>query len=201
LAEEAVRDKPTPSLVAVGSGSPAKRMFDRSLMNLAYLVMTVVIAGLAIALAMHFQSSSRPASAPRLSLDAPSSASPLPASAAPLPPPSAAASEAPVMASLTPPVASATPGGRELVLRFRGDSWMEATGPDGVRIERGLVPAGSERHYDPGKVVRIVLGDADQVDASLGQGKVDLRQYQDANDPKVVRFAVSSAGTLAAVGD
>ena len=205
LAEEAVRDKPMPALVAVGSGSPAKRMFDRSLMNLAYLVMTVVIAGLAIALAMHFQSSSRPAPVPSLSLDTPALNSPISgnaasAPAAPVPsPPPASKSEAPVMASLAPAFALNAPGEHELVLRFRGDSWMDATGPDGARIEQGLVPAGSERRYELSKVARIVLGDADQVDASLGRGKLDLTPYHLANDAKVARFAVSSDGALMAV--
>jgi cytoskeleton protein RodZ len=195
LAEEAVRDKPAPSLVAVGSGSPAKRMFDRGLMNLAYLVMTIVIAGLAIALAMHFQSTSRPAPTPSLSLESSEPDRGSPRSAVPAP------TNAVVMASLSPPIASIAPGENELVLRFRGDSWMEATGPGGVRIDRGLVPAGSERRYDPGKIARIVLGDADQVDVSLGANKVDLARYHDVNDAKVARFAVSSAGTLAAVDD
>lgn len=196
LAEEAVRDKPAPALVAVGSGSPAKRMFDRSLVNLAYLVMTVVIAGLAIALAMHFQSSSRPVPAPSVSLDSPVLNPPSPARIAPPP-----AANAVVMASLTPSFASAAPGEHELVLRFHGDSWMDATGPDGLRIERGLVPAGSERRYEAGKIARIVLGDADQVDVSLGADKLDLARYHDVNDAKVARFAVSSAGTIAAVDE
>lgn len=204
LAEEAVRDNPMPALVAVGSGSPAKRMFDRGLMNLAYLVMTVVIAGLAIALAMHFQSSSRAAPAPSLSLDTPVPNGPISGNAASapatsVPAPATAKSEAPVMASLAPPFAANAPGEHELVLRFRGDSWMDATGPDGARIEQGLVPAGSERRYELSKVARIVLGDAEQVDASLGQDRLDLSPYHLANDAKVARFAVSSDGALMAV--
>lgn len=196
LADEAVRDKPTPALVAVGSGSPVKRVFDRGLMNLAYLVMTVVIAGLAIALVMHFQSTSRPAPTPSLSLDSPTldrMASEPSERVVPL-----AAPAAPVLASLAPTFAATAPGAHELLLHFRGESWIDAIGPEGIRIERGLVPAGSERRYGAGKIARIVLGDADQVEASLGADKLDLTPYHDANDAKVARFAVSSDGTLAA---
>ena len=177
LADEAVRDKPAPTLVALGTGSTARRLFDRGLMNLAYLVMTVAIAGLAIALAMHFQSDSASAPAPALSLDGP-------------------VPDRTVMASLTPSLPAPQPDTKELQLYFRGPSWIDANGPDGIEIERGLVAAGSERHYRIDQVSRIVLGDADQVDASLGATRLDLAPFRDGDDAKVARFAVSSDGAL-----
>lgn len=199
LAEEAVRDKPTPALVVVGTGSSARRLFDRSLMNLAYLVMTVVIAGLAIALAMHFQSDSRQIPVPSVSLDSPTSDHPVMASLTP----SLSAPTQSLPAPLPTPAPAAAPSsaqtGHELLLRFHGQSWMDAIGADGLRLERGLVAAGSERRYRLDQVSRIVLGDADQVQASLGAGKLDLTPFRDGNDAKVVRFAVSSDGTLVTV--
>jgi len=211
LADEAVRDKPAPALEAVGNGSPARRLFDRGLMNLAYLVMTVVIAGLAIALAVHYQAAARltPASASALSLDVPTPASLVPTGDASVSLPDPVVSvptvnsvAAPVMASLAPPLPPApTPNAHELQLRFRGESWIDATDLAGTRIERGLVPAGSERRYELGQISRIVLGDANAVEASLGPGRLDLAPFRDVNDAKVARFAVSSDGKLVAVAN
>jgi len=70
LAEEVVRGKPAPQLAAIGGGSPTRQVFDRSVMNIAYLVMTVVIVGSVIMLAMYFQGPRR--SAEVLPLDSPS---------------------------------------------------------------------------------------------------------------------------------
>ncbi len=209
LADEAVRDKPAPALVAVGNGSPARRLFDRGLMNLAYLVMTVVIAGLAIALAVHYQAAARLAPASALSLDAPTPANLVPTgdASAGLPDPVVSvpvvnSTAAPVMASLAPPLSpTSTPNARELQLRFRGESWIDATDLAGTRIERGLVPAGSERRYELSQISRIVLGDSNAVEASLGPGRLDLAPFRDVNDAKVVRFAVSSDGKLVAVAN
>lgn len=194
IAEEAVRGKPAPALVAVGSGSPTRRMFDQGLMNLAYLVMTVAIAGLAIALAMHFQSQSPPTPAPALSLDAPVADRTVMASLAPSLPTQVAAT--PLAASVPAPASAPVPAANDLLLRFRGESWIDASGADGSRLERGLVAAGGERRYRLDQVARIVLGDGEQVEASLGGSRVDLAPFRDGNDAKVVRFAVSSDGAL-----
>ena len=195
LAEEAVRDKAAPALVAVGTGSPARRLFDRGLMNLAYLVMTVAIAGLVIALAMHFQSESPSTPIPALSLDAPVPDRTVMASLTPsLPTP--ISSLAAVAASPVPAAPIADANAKELLLYFRGQSWIDAKGPGGLQLERGLVAAGSERRYRMDQVSRIVLGDADQVDASLGAAKLDLAPFRDGDDAKVARFAVSSDGVL-----
>jgi hypothetical protein len=100
-------------------------------------------------------------------------------------------------APATVPVASPQEGGeKELLLYFRGPSWIDANGPGGLQIERGLVEAGSERHYRIDQISRIVLGDADQVEASLGTAKLDLAPFRDGDDAKVARFAVSSDGAL-----
>ena len=77
LADEVVRGKPAPQLMAITSGPPARRAFDRRLINLAYLAMTVVIVGSVILLAMYFQAPKR--SAEVLPLDQPSSYSATPA--------------------------------------------------------------------------------------------------------------------------
>ena len=55
LAEEVVRGKPAPQLGIAGSTPPTRGTFDRSVMNLAYLAMTVVIVGSVVMLALYFQ--------------------------------------------------------------------------------------------------------------------------------------------------
>src|SRR4249919_805036 len=55
LAEDIIRDKPTPQLVYTGSDSGTRRALDRGFRNIAYLVMTIVIVGSVVMLVMHFQ--------------------------------------------------------------------------------------------------------------------------------------------------
>jgi len=101
---------------------------------------------------------------------------------------------APVVASLTP----AMPRPAGLVLRMRGDSWVEITAPDGRSVEQGLLRAGQERSFRKGEVGRVVLGNAAAVDVQHGGSTVDLAPYQRAN---VARFAVSSEGSLVPVSN
>jgi cytoskeleton protein RodZ len=98
----------------------------------------------------------------------------------------------PVMASMAPFPKATAPGA--LVLTFHGESWIDVVGPDGSRVERGLVAAGTERTYRPGEVARITLGNADGVDVEHGGRDIDLTPFRSAN---VARFAVSSDGAPA----
>lgn len=201
LADDVVRGKPTPQLVTIGNSMPARRAVDRGLMNLAYLVMTILIVGSVVMLAMYFQSPRRSAEA--LPLDPPSviagqaASEPLPTPVAPGEP--ATGSAAPiaqeaVMAPLVPSQStdSAQPG-NDIVLRFRGDSWVEIVDQAGTQIERGLVPAGTERRFAAGQVAHVTLGDAKAVDVDLGSAPLDLVPYSEAN---VARFTVSSEGKI-----
>lgn len=187
LADEVVRGKPAPQLVAISSGSPARRVFDRSLMNLAYLAMTVVIVGSVVMLAMYFQSPKRGAEV--LPLDPPSSgySSIEPAVA---PPNVDMASLAP---SLHAPTPKPTPVGSDIVLRFRGDSWVDFVDRSGTHIERGLLPAGTERRFAVGQLSQVTLGNASAVDVSLAGTPLDLTPYREAN---VAHFTVSSEGKI-----
>lgn len=85
-----------------------------------------------------------------------------------------------------------------LNLRFRGESWVQITAPDGTSIEKALLKAGDERSYSKGQVGRIVLGNAAAVEVQHAGSTVDLTPFQRAN---VARFAVSSEGSLAPVAD
>jgi cytoskeletal protein RodZ len=97
-----------------------------------------------------------------------------------------------VLAAPTTGVAvDATPG--ELVLAFRGDSWIEVLGPDGVAVERGLVAAGSTRHFVPAAVGVVTLGDATVVEVSRDGLVLDTGTLDAA---KRARFTVSSDGSI-----
>jgi cytoskeleton protein RodZ len=103
---------------------------------------------------------------------------------------------APYVASMAPPISR--PSVPSLNLRFRGESWVQITAPDGSSIEQALLKAGDERSYVKGQVGRIVLGNAAAVEVQHAGSTVDLTPFQRAN---VARFAVSSEGSLAPVAD
>jgi len=108
-----------------------------------------------------------------------------------------AAPAAPYIASLTPMPRSAAPAassaGAGLSLRFSGDSWIQVSAPDGSVVEKALVRSGEQRSYEPGRVARVVLGNAAAVEVQQGGSIVDVKPFQRAN---VARFAVSSDGSV-----
>jgi cytoskeleton protein RodZ len=199
LVDEGVRPAPTAPLVAMGGVPAGRRMVDRSLLNLGYLAITAAIVGSVVMLAMHFQAPARDAQV--LSLESPT---PAPARPAPGTTP-APAPRSPVMASMAPtlpsapatvaPAVAAAPDG--IVLRFRGESWVEILGPAGNVVERGLVPAGSERTLRAGVVGLVKFGNADAVDVLQAGQVVDVSAFRQAN---IARFAVSSEGSLTPPG-
>jgi cytoskeleton protein RodZ len=139
---------------------------------------------------------------PTASLDIPSTADP--SSRAPASPAPAAASGRNEGAPPPPPfVASLTPAlprvpGNALVLRTQGDSWIQIFGPDGASLEKGMLRAGEQRSFKKGEIGRVVIGNAAVVEVQQNGSTVDLTAYRRAN---VVRFAVSSDGSLAPVVD
>lgn len=218
LAERVASGASSPRLVSMASRSRMRHTFDRSLRNLVYLVMTAVLVVPVVLVVRHYQAADRPASltlepdavlreAGALDDGAPAgpavtpppaladaATAPVDAPAAPAP----AATPAPlrpdaVMASIVPAAAT----GDGLLLRFRGESWVDVVDARGQRIERGLVAAGQERRFGPGQVARITLGNADAVDVLAGGRAVDLAPFRSAN---VARFAVSSSGEIETSG-
>lgn len=102
-----------------------------------------------------------------------------------------------VMASMGP-VASipAEAPAAEIVIRTRGETWLEAIAVDGSSIEKGLLPSGSERRYAAGQLARLTIGNASAVDVQDNGRQVDLAPFTRTN---VARFTVSSDGSLAVV--
>lgn len=193
LADDVVRQQPTPALkVEVGS-SRGRGVFDRGLLNLGYLAMTAAIFGVAFMLIARFQASSDSDVAPSANTE--TIQAPVASQPASQPKQNEIAAS-PVMASLAP--APVTNDSSDLVLRFQRDSWVDFVAADGSRIERGMVPAGSERHFKPGEVARVTLGDATSVSVDFAGKNVDLAPYREAN---VARFAVSSSGEPTPVGN
>ncbi len=88
-------------------------------------------------------------------------------------------------------------GQLDLVLRFRGESWVDIIDGKGDRIERGMVAIGAERRYPPGSISRLTLGNASMVDVLQGGNPVNLGAYLSED---VARFGVSSDGRVTAPG-
>lgn len=206
VVDEVLAGRQAPPLVPVTDHSGARRLFDRGLLRLAYVVITVALIGTAGMLVSHFQS--RGSVVQLLPLDPPAAAEATqpasPANASMRGTTSAATARVPVeeaptamMASLTPGLATA-PGANALVLRFTGASWLEAVDAAGNRVHRGMVPAGGELRFEPGQVARVTFGNADAVEVSQGGRTLDLAPYREA---EVVRFAVSSQGQVAPAGN
>lgn len=205
LADDVVRGKPAPALVHVGA-PPARRSFDRSVMSLAYVAMTVVILGSVVALAMYYQGPRRNAEvlppdatatyAGSEALPQPAGAAQAPVTASIAPPLDAVGADASqALAGSTTPPGTASVAGSEIVIRFRGESWVDIVDRTGAHIERGLVPAGAERRYADGSLAEVTLGNSSAVDVVSGGVAVDLSPFREAN---VAHFTVSSEGRIGA---
>lgn len=172
---------------------PMRRMADRLMGRMVYIVITALIAvPVWMATRTHLDTQQLQADA---SLDVPASPANAPVPASPAQdthPRPLVASMASLPARTTEPVAPA------LSIRFEGDSWVEIAAPDGTLLERGLLKAGERRDYAKGQVARVKLGNAGAVQV-LGNGSVqDLSAFQRAN---VARFTVSSDGSIEPLGE
>lgn len=184
LAAEVVRGKAAPQLAPIGSDSPRRGAFDRGVMNLAYLAMTVLIVGSVVMLAMYFQGPRRTSQV--LPLDPPAAFALDGAAQESITQPS------PVMASLAPSISPATTAA-QLTIEFRGPSWIDVVAPDGTLLERGTIASGASRSFAADRVGKITLGDAAAVRVSVDGIARDLAPFREA---RLARFAVSSRGEL-----
>ena len=176
---------------------PMQRMLDKAMGRAVYVVITALIAVPVWVATRSHVDNSRPVETASLGLDNAASA------------PAEASRPTPVTASLgalpkrpvgEPPGAepSTATSPSDLVLRFRGDSWIEVLAPDGSQVEQALLQSGQERRYPAGSVGRVKLGNAGEVDVLRGSDVQDLSRFQRAN---VARFTVSSDGALAPVSE
>lgn len=158
--------------------------------RLVYIILTLSLAVPAWVATRQHLSGGNQGTAP---LDAPAgpSANASPAPGAPASPRTVVASMAPVAAPSASP--AVVPG--DIVLRTSAESWLEVVAPDGAAVEKGLLPAGSERRYAAAQVGRLTIGNASAAKLEHRGRTVDLAPFARAN---VARFAVSSDGSLVA---
>jgi len=174
---------------------PMRRMADKLMGRMVYIVITALIA-VPVWMATRTHLDTRQVA--DASLDLPTSAPPVASTQ-----PAGQGQDAhprPLVASMAalPPRAVEQPPVPTLSIRFEGDSWVEIAAPDGNMLERGLIKAGERRDYAKGQVARVLLGNAGAVQV-LGNGSVqDLSAFQRAN---VARFTVSSDGSIEPLGE
>ncbi|WP_449467056.1 helix-turn-helix domain-containing protein [Stenotrophomonas humi] len=189
-----------PTLVSHTHTPPFRRMVENLGRRAMYVVITAVLAVPAWYV-ISGSSSKAPPSTASLDVVPPAEvavAGPVatPSSNAPAQP-AAAQSNDPYIASMAPIArpAVAAPAAA-LMLRFKGDSWVEISAPDGSTVEKALIRAGESRSFGAGQVGRMVLGNAADVEVQQASGNVDLAPYKRGN---VARFTVSSDGSVAPV--
>lgn len=197
LADEVVRGTPTPQLGDIGSLASARRPGRRIGGIAAFAIVVLVLLGFAAA--YYFGIAGKAGGAAAVDATpaiAAASAADQPAPGA-VPPPATAAARVAAQslpdaaATASAPATDALPG--ELHMVFRGDSWVEVLGPDGLTLERGLAAAGTERRFAAGQVGQFTLGDASAVALRVGGVAQDL---SGAGAAKVARFTVSSDGSI-----
>lgn len=99
-----------------------------------------------------------------------------------------------VVASMAPVAVARTPS-TEIVIRTSGESWVTVTAADGSSLQKGLLPAGSERRYVAAQVAAVTIGNSSAVEVQSQGRNVDMERFSRAN---VARFTVSSDGSLVA---
>lgn len=103
------------------------------------------------------------------------------------------ASLAPVVVTEAPAASASAPAPTGIVLRTHGESWIEVIGNDGQILEKALLAGGSERHFPPGQVRNLTIGNVANVELVNAGQPVEF-----ARQAGVARFAVSSDGSLVA---
>lgn len=214
VAEERVEAVP---LVATGTTSHSRYLFDRYSVSATYLILTALIVAPAVWLATHGgleQNLARnlPLDGALVALDEPMPGSALAANASVdpgAPRRTIAVDPPPIISSIAsfPSLQTAAPAeqetrvpqirapevmpdGHSLTLRLTEESWVEVLDTEGKRVEYGLLPAGIERSYHASGPLSVHLGNADGA-TILADGKVvDLAPFRRAN---VVRLTVFDA--------
>jgi cytoskeleton protein RodZ len=86
--------------------------------------------------------------------------------------------------SLSPVKPAAVDGGasgHSLTLNLSAASWVEVTGPDGARLEYGLLPAGSSKTYRSDQPLEVRIGNASAAQISIDGQAMTLDDFRRAN--------------------
>jgi len=209
----------SPALVASGTISHSRYLYQRYSVSALYLILTGVIIVPAVLLAM--RAGLQPSVAELTALEAPASSSEpgppatspaekLPAAAAAgndSPAAAGSANDAPLVASLAPfsalshretpahgdvPAAPVAAGGAHtLKLTLREASWVEVVSASGEKLEYGLLPAGTTRTYSSSTALDVRLGNCTGAEVETDGQLQDLTPFRRAN---VARFKLFAGG-------
>ncbi|GAA0244827.1 cytoskeleton protein RodZ [Rhodanobacter caeni] len=195
-----------PTLVATGGISHSRFLLDRYATAATYVVLTAVIVvpmvwmGVRGTLNRDLSHLAPLDATPVAQVDAPDSTvndtARVPSHVA-LPPPvqeqpllasmaafpnldSSAASRGPSAVSAPAAMETGT-GGHRLVLDLTAASWVEVTDTAGVRLEYGLLPAGSHKVYQSDKPLDVRIGNVSGASATIDGHPVGLDDFRHAN--------------------
>ncbi|MGA8278528.1 MAG: RodZ domain-containing protein [Rhodanobacteraceae bacterium] len=216
--------EPVP-LVATGTISRSRFLFDRYSVSATYLILTALIVAPAVWLATHggleqnlartapLDSQTNGGAAFDTSRDhttdsaAATDSSP---AAVPLIDPVPRGQE-PVIASMapfpapfpapqnkvqvSPPAPAAASGSHVLSVKLSQASWVEVVATDGDKLEYSLLPAGSERSYRSDQALSIRIGNTAGAEISADGKAVDLDPFRHANVAQLVLFGSNEAAS------
>jgi cytoskeleton protein RodZ len=215
-----------PPLVATGTISRSRYLFERYSVSATYLVLTAIIVVPAVWLATH--GGLQQNLARTTPLDPPPAAATLrdaaPApgdatardTAAPAEPSAGVNADAPVIASMAPfpsVVAEAPPappapapepatapaagtGSHLLSLSLEQQSWVEVVAADGRKLEYGMLAAGSVHRYRSDGPLSVRIGNAQGADVRTDGAPVDLAPFQRGNVAHLRVFGDSGASRI-----
>ena len=210
----------TVPLVATGTISRTRYLFERYSVSATYLVLTAIIVVPAVWLATHGGLEQNLVRTTPLDPPAHVMSSPTTTSIA-VPEQSAAAEsragdvaavpaapeQAPVIASMAPfpavqtsvpgPAAvtpSAGEGEHQVKLKLAQQSWVEIIAADGRKLEYSTLAAGSERVYNSDSVVTVRIGNVQGAELDVDGVNFDLTPYQRGN---VAHFKLLADGSIA----
>jgi cytoskeleton protein RodZ len=210
----------TVPLVATGTISRTRYLFERYSVSATYLALTAIIVVPAVWLATHggleqnlvrttpLDPPAHVASPPtttNIALPEQAMAAESHAAEAPVSP--APPGQTPVIASMTPfpaapasapePVAAMAPAGdgeHQVKLKLAQQSWVEIVSADGRKLEYSTLAAGSERLYRSDSVVTVRIGNVQGAELAVDGVAFDLSPYQRGN---VAHFKLLADGSIA----
>jgi len=209
----------TAPLVATGTISRTRYLFERYSVSATYLALTAIIVVPAVWLATHggleqnlvrttpLDPPSHVASSPTttniavpVQPEAESRAGDVPAVSKPPEPTPVIASMAPFPSApasapepAAPPAASEGEGEHKVKLRLAQQSWVEIVAADGRKLEYSMLAAGSEHVYRSDSVVTVRIGNVQGAQLDVDGATFDLTPYQRGN---VAHFKLLADGSI-----
>ncbi len=207
----------TAPLVATGTISRTRYLFERYSVGATYLVLTAIIVVPAVWLATHggleqtfvrtapldppariMTPVAMPPADALAQRDDNTAEAPANVTTGPVEPPPVIASMAPFTSASAPQpepapaTTQAVAAGHALVLQLAEQSWVEIIATDGRRIEYGMLAGGSAHTYRTDGAVSVRIGNAQGATLSIDGRALEIAPYQRAN---VAHFRVLADGS------